>query len=397
MPRKGHTIQHDERGDRASTYFVWIRRNGKSRYFNLGPNRKKAEEKLREIERDVENGRILFSVLDPGTTQSVNGAGARDMRIEELAHRHLGWVEGNRSAGTLVNRRAYVLQFLDFAGEAMVSQVSRSTVEGFYAWAKARGRSENPGNEALAAVKAMFRWGEEQELIDIPFRRFPKMSHIPPALRRIEPDDLRVLLAVADGDFRDMLVFGLLTGLRPIELRELRQGQVHHTPEGSYVLIERHKTSRSARVPTPRSVPLSPEAERIVERRFKAHPRSEHVFLHPDGVPFTRYTFRDMLRRLSRKAGLAKSVTPYALRHTFASMESEQGTETTSLARLMGHTTTRTLQRYVLNTFKHHKEAVDVLDRRLEGVLKAGGKWEAAGAVAAPAGRAEAGSPAAGK
>ena len=42
---------------------------------------------------------------------------------------------------------------------------------------------------------------------------------------------------------------------------------------------------------------------------------------------------------------------------SFASMESDAGTETTGLARLMGHSTTRTLERYVVNTFEAHQEA----------------------------------------
>ena len=59
----------------------------------------------------------------------------------------------------------------------------------------------------------------------------------------------------------------------------------------------------------------------------------------------------------------------YSLRHTFASMQSDAGTETTGLARLMGHTTTRTLKRYVSNTFEAQK-AVTALQDRLNDVTK---------------------------
>ena len=56
-------------------------------------------------------------------------------------------------------------------------------------------------------------------------------------------------------------------------------------------------------------------------------------------------------------------------------MESETGTETTGLARLMGYSTTRTLERYVVNTQEHHRKAVTALqDRiRLEVMSKVGG------------------------
>jgi hypothetical protein len=55
------------------------------------------------------------------------------------------------------------------------------------------------------------------------------------------------------------------------------------------------------------------------------------------------------------KAGTSRINSPSALRHTFASMESDSGQiETMALARLMGHSTTHTLSRYVSNTLASH-------------------------------------------
>ena len=51
-------------------------------------------------------------------------------------------------------------------------------------------------------------------------------------------------------------------------------------------------------------------------------------------------------------------------------MQSDAGTETTRLARLMGHSTTRTLERYVSNTFEAHRKAVTALQDRLNDVTK---------------------------
>ena len=79
------------------------------------------------------------------------------------------------------------------------------------------------------------------------------------------------------------------------------------------------------------------------------------------GTPYTRYSFKTKLARLCKRAKTSRIYTPYALRHTFASMESDAGTETTGLARLMGHSTTRTLERYVVNTHEHHMKAVTAL------------------------------------
>jgi len=59
-------------------------------------------------------------------------------------------------------------------------------------------------------------------------------------------------------------------------------------------------------------------------------------------------------------------------------MESDAGVETTGLARLMGHSTTRTLERYVVNTAEHHLKGVTAVQDRIRSVIQqaAGDKME---------------------
>jgi integrase len=213
-----------------------------------------------------------------------------------------------------------------------------------------------------------------------PSTESPTASGTGPLRRLPRRREARGRRGAASGDLRDVLVFGVLTGLRPQELRELRQDQILFTAGGKpYVLIERHKTSRSAHSPRPRSVPLCPMAEEILERQVRAHPQSPRVFLNAAGGPYTRYSLRNRLRRLCRRAGLRdedgaeRLVTPYAMRHTFASIESDAGIETTSLAGLMGHSTNRTLQRYVANSFEHHRKAVGAVESQLRKILREAG------------------------
>jgi len=131
-----------------------------------------------------------------------------------------------------------------------------------------------------------------------------------------------------------------------------------------YVWIPRHKTSKTARVPKPRTVALCSDAEQIVKRQIAAHPQSRHIFLNGRGSPFTRYGFRTRLDRLSARVGVRK-INPYILRHTFATWESEGGIESTALSQMMGHTTTRMLDRYVSNTHEHHMKAVELIAARI--------------------------------
>lgn len=361
------SIQHDKR---RGIYFVCIRRNGVRRYFKLGTNRKAAEKSLVQIEKGIAAGKVAFGEVE--TTQVVRDDDSTDIRIEELAVLHLQWVQANRAEGTFRQRQHYVLKFLDFAGEVMVSEITRMKLEQFHESAKGEQHGPNAGNQAMRHVKTMLLWGEEMGLCALSFKRFPTISEVRPEVDPVTEDELAALLTTVPDDFKDMILFGLLTGLRPEELRELKKVSIRHSSFGdTYVLIPKHKTSRSAREPKPRSVPLSGVAEDIVERRFKAHPKSEVVFLNGKGRPYTRQALRNRLIRWCRRAGI-RDITPYLLRHTFASMQSDSRIETTSLARLMGHTTNRTVERYVHNTFEHHKRAVEGLERRLQGIMAKG-------------------------
>ena len=358
-----------QRDKRNGHYFVWIRRGGIPLYFRFGLNKKLAEKELDQVELDIESGKIVFT--EQKTTAITRHDGKKDLRIEELAHFHLEYVHKNLSHSTYGLRRHYVLKFLKFIGEVMVSEITKNRLEQFYSSEKQVGSHPNAGYEAMRHVRTLLRWGEEAELVELKFKRFPKMSYVQPETRRVDVDQLVVLLARAPQDFRDFIMLTLLTGLRPYEGRSLLQEHVRHDGHGvSYLFIEKNvKGAKLARMPKPRSVPLCKEAEAIIERQVKAHPQSPLIFLNEDGTPYTRFTLRDRFRRLAKDCGLKGKIIPYGLRHTFASLQAVGGTETTSLAQLMGHSSVRTLQRYVSNTAREHKEAMDRNEQRLMTML----------------------------
>ena len=291
----------------------------------------------------------------------------------------------------------------------MVSDVTHLRLEEFYSWVKRTEKEwrakkankpvktmadkPNAGYEAMRNVRTFLRWGEEVELIELAYRRFPRLSHTLPDTRQVEEDELRMLLMRAAPDFRDYILFGVLTGLRPIELRNLQQEHIHHDEQGiPYIFIDKDvKAAKRTRSPRPRSVPLCKEAEAIVERQIMSHAQSPFIFLHEDRTPYTRYTLRDRFRRLTKACGISRKIIPYGLRHTFASLQAVGGTETTSLAQLMGHSTTRTLQRYVSNTNKQHKEAMDRTEKRIMAILNPGEKVATKVATKGPEERRQAG------
>jgi len=362
-----------QRDKRNGNYFVWIRRNDVPLYFRFGTNKRAAEKKLEQVERDIAAGRIQFSEQE--TSQVIRADGSKDMRVEELAVRHLEWLQANRANGTFLLRQHIVSLFVHHAGAKMVSNLTLEAIEGFLTWYRNREKKNGPpvgaGAHAVREVRSMLRWGDEHELCLNPIRRWPKIQKSSPSTRHWCDEDFCTLVKAVPDDFADLLVCGVLTGLRPRELRCLRRQDVIDQHGRKFVHIEHHKTSESARVPIPRTVPLSAEAAEIVERHLAAHRKSDYVFLNDDGKPYTADVLRRRLERWCKRAGVPV-MPPYALRHVFGTRQGRNGTNQAIIAQLMGHSNIQTTSRYMINGDPAHTNAVDAMaGQMMPIVLKA--------------------------
>lgn len=356
-------VQFDESCGR---YYARLQVDGVRKRFWLGPSKKQAKVNLKGILKDIAAGKIAFATAE--TTATTTPSGGKDMRLEELVHKYLSWVEENLSPRTYLTRRYTINEFVKYVGASMVSQITRLQLMEFHSWVrKHRGHGANAGNHHLRDVRTMLRWAEENDVCDNPVHRFPMIHHTPPPTRRFTDEEVvKLLQRIPDGTFRDMTLFGLFTGLRPQEIRELTCANVVHNSEGRFhLVIEQHKTAKMTSDPVPRTVPLTNEAVQIVQRQVGLHPKAEHVFLTEDGTPYSAGVFRHSMERWCRRAGVAKH-TPYGLRHTFASRQADADTNIVSLAQLMGHSSTRTTARYISSTAKHHRE---VVERNANGIL----------------------------
>ncbi len=127
-----------------------------------------------------------------------------------------------------------------------MSDINHGTLSKYYVWAKrVRGKSANGGNRHLREVKSAFHWGEDMDVCVCPVRRFPVMREAPAKTKKFTDAELPILLEHARPDFRDMLLFGLLTGLRPQELRGLCREHIRQVGQSMCVVLEKHKASMS--------------------------------------------------------------------------------------------------------------------------------------------------------
>jgi len=356
------------REPKTGIYYARVQVGGIRRRFTFGKKRKPAEAGLRKLERDIAAGRVEFK--DKHRPKKLRMEAANDMLLSDLIAAHLEWLAANRAERTCRARKYYLQRFLHFRGDCMVSTIDRIALEKFYSWARTHhSKSRNGGNVYLRHVKTVLLWADEIGLCPCPIRRFPPTPETEPETRRFTDEEIRKILATIPdkfSDLRDLIVFGVLTGLRPQELRELRRDQLMQDAYGDYYLfIQYHKTSRTARQPRPRSVPLCPEALEIMQRQMAAHPRSPIVFLNGNGQPYTSNTLHTRLRRWCKRAGIQPR-TPYSMRHTFGSLQAEANVNQTSISHMMGHSNIRTASRYIANNAEHHKHAVRAIAARVK-------------------------------
>ena len=226
MKSKRRKLTKDKRNGQ---YFVRIQVGGMRKYFPLGTNRKKAEAELTRIERLHANGELEFGIVtaEPIPEPLAVDQSGDEITLKEMIDVHLEWMEANRAPSTFEMRDHYLTAFLRYAGDRPVSDIDKLTLAGFHGWArKNHSQGPNGGNVFLRNVKSMFLWAEDMDICRCPVRRFPYMPEAPPETKRFTDEELTLLLDCIkpmSSDFHDMVVFALLTGLRPQELRELQR------------------------------------------------------------------------------------------------------------------------------------------------------------------------------
>lgn len=281
---------------------------------------------------------------------------------------HLGAVEG-RAAHTLDAYRADVSGFLGFLtrhrggeriGAVLLGSVTRAELRAYMASEHGRGTVARSLARRLSALRSFWRWLAPREGFDptvVLSVRAPRFTRSLPrplsekAARDLIGDLAGDTVAGADGGasddwqrVRDAAVLTLLygLGLRISEALALR-GANAALPE---VLKIRGKGGRE------RLLPVLPAAREAVAAYLRLCPfpvRHEPrlaLFRAARGGPLGARQVQKAVEAARRALGLPGSVTPHALRHSFATHLLAAGGDLRAIQELLGHATLSTTQAY---------------------------------------------------
>jgi integrase/recombinase XerD len=166
----------------------------------------------------------------------------------------------------------------------------------------------------------------------------------------MSPDEMRRLLAVAGSlKVRVLLSLGYGCGLRAGEIVRLK---VKHIDSAQKIIrIEQSKGRKD------RNVMLSPETLDLLRQWWKVRPARHDAgmpvqerWLFPSrkiaGKPITTRQLSRLFHEAADAAGIKKSVSLHALRHSFATHLLERGTDIRVIQALLGHDKLDTTARY---------------------------------------------------
>ncbi len=261
-------------------------------------------------------------------------------------------VERGLATNTILAYNRDLVDFLDFLRRRGVSpiQISQRDLLSFLGEKKTR-LSPRSLARNLVSIRMFYRFLVSEGRIEVNPARLmaiPKLyRHLPDVLSR---DEAETLLLQPDtttmAGKRDRAILELLyaTGLRVTELIGLRMTNINL--EAGYI----RTMGKGAKE---RIIPMGTKAidslkEYLANSRPSLLKRGEfpHLFLNTRGRPMTRQGLWKIIRNYALKAGIARTVTPHTLRHSFATHLLEGGADLRSVQIMLGHADISTTQIY---------------------------------------------------
>jgi integrase len=276
-----------------------------------------------------------------------------------FAKEFLQYAKTNTKPGTHTFYSVCLDRLLTFAAiaDAPLDAITGETVSRY-----ARHRQEVPENSVvtvngdLRTLRRVLHLAVEWGRLD----RVPTIHELPQSKGRdrvLSFAEEAKYLAKASDNLRDAAILAVDTGLRPnSELFTLKWADVDLTarPESPLgVLHVRQGKTDSAQ----RSLPLTPRAAEVLQRRKRAAEAKDSVFVFAGAGISGHVTSMQHPHKAAIEAAGLDTFEFYCWRHTFGTRAAQSGMDRFTLARLMGHSSPSVAARYYIHVTETHVAA----------------------------------------
>lgn len=259
--------------------------------------------------------------------------------------------EKKLSANTLESYNRDIKQFLHYLGlkDMDFKNVKKSHIISYVFFLQNEGKATSSISRSLASIRAFYHVQLKNRVIvyDPTINlESPKIEKKPPSTLTIAEME-RVLSSPSTEDpkgIRDKAMLEVLyaTGIRVTELINLNTEDINL--DLGYVKCLGNKE---------RIVPIGKIAIAALENyinnyreKFAKSKIENSLFLNFHGQRMTRQGFWKIIKYYATQLGIEKEITPYTLRHSFATHLIENGADLKSVQQMLGHTDISTTQVY---------------------------------------------------
>ena len=265
----------------------------------------------------------------------------KNLKLLERYIDHL--IARNKSPKTIKTFKSIIGKFIRFLGEKSVYEATSWDVDSFLANVRKNGYQEKSLYTVAVAVKRFLEYvGAKKALEGFEYPRRPK--ELPKYLTREEVEKL-IKAAEYEKDkriaLRNKLIVLLLytTGMRVGELVRIKCDDIDFVGMSIRIFGKGSKE---------REVFFNKETKEVLQKYIESMRLKGDNYLFPgDNSLHIHYvTIERIIRRLARKAGFKKRVTPHILRHSFATFALSRGMDVREIQELLGHASLKTTQVY---------------------------------------------------
>jgi len=290
-----------------------------------------------------------------------------DITYQELVAAYIEYQKKNNKPSTYIRNETALarLGFADLKADKMTAGIIKKYLDDHY-------EKPTTKNEYIKRLRAMFRWGFQNDLLTSK-NVIDKLTYYkaPPHREKIkdkflETSELKEVLNHATPYFRNFFEFLALSGLRVGEATALLDSDVTDSISVTKSYDYHNKLTGSPKTySSNRQVHIQPELAECIKRiriqsarnRELSRKHSDLFFVNPYGNCMSYWTANREFKKLCGKyAPRENPLTLHALRHTHVSLMAENGIPLPVISRRLGHADSRITEEVYFHVTKKAAE-----------------------------------------